>query len=109
VVDRRVAVLFARQAGLATVRQLLDAGATRGQIRTRLVEFWRVVLPGVVCESPRPLDARQRPVAALLYAGPGSGIASRTAAAYHGITASGSDRRVLVDVPHIVGAQAKAS
>jgi hypothetical protein len=98
--DRRVAAVFSRQYGLATMQQLLDAGATRAQIRSRLAEFWRVVLPGVVAETPRAPETRQRLVAALLYAGPGSMLASCTAAAYHGIRAAGTDRRVLVDVPH---------
>jgi hypothetical protein len=44
-------------------------------------------------------DGYQRLVAAQLYAGPGAVLSGSTAAAWHGVAAARSDRRVLVEVP----------
>ncbi len=91
--------VFAKQAGLATIAQLLGAGVTREAVRSRVTRgVWRLVLPGVVSENARPLDLGRRLIAAQLLAGDGAVIASHTAAAWHGVaTARISD--VTVDVP----------
>jgi hypothetical protein len=93
--------LFARQAGFATLAQLLHAGVPRETIRSRLARgVWRLVLPRVVADNARPLDPGRRLIAAQLMAGQGAVIASTSAALWHGVRTAGAERRVLVDVPH---------
>jgi hypothetical protein len=91
--------LLRAQTGLATVSQLLALGMSRSAIRTRLRRDWMFVLPRVVASSRRPLDDHQRLVAALLFAGPDAVIGSLTAAAWHGVEAARTDRKVRLLVP----------
>lgn len=58
------------QRGLATIRQLLDAGYTRSAIRHALAGKWQAPRSGVVAPHRGPLDADARLVAAALWAGP---------------------------------------
>ncbi len=95
-----VDALFRRQDGLASVAQLVALGVQAESVRRHIrAGHWRLVLPRVVCRDARALDAGQRLVAACLLAGPESVISSWTAAAWHGIRAASSDRRVSVAVP----------
>lgn len=92
--------LFAKQAGLASVAQLLAAGVSREALRSRVRRgVWRFVLPRVIADHRRPLDGPARLIAAQLTAGEDAVIASGTAAAWHGLRSTGATRGVLVDVP----------
>lgn len=93
-----LARLLEGQEGLVTRPQLRGLGCTPGTVRWQLGRRWRAVLPSVVSTTGGPLTSRQRLVAALLHAGQESMIASRTAAAWHGVTAA-DDLRVHVLVP----------
>jgi hypothetical protein len=85
---QRVERLFARQEGLAGVGQLVELGLSRDVVRARPLRGpWRLVLPRVVCRDIRPLDVRQRLVAATLMAGSDSVISSWSAATWHGLRA----------------------
>jgi hypothetical protein len=93
--------LFSRQAGLASVSQLLAAGVSREALRSRLRRgLWRFVLPRVVADTARPIDGMTRLIAAQLMAGESAVIAGSTAAAWYGLRAAGPIRKVLVEVPH---------
>jgi hypothetical protein len=95
-----VDALFKRQEGLASTAQLIALGMRAEAIRRRIhAGHWRLVLPRVVCRDARPLDVRQRLVAACLLGGPGSAISSWTAASWHGVRAASSDRRISLAVP----------
>jgi hypothetical protein len=80
--------LLRRQVGLVTRPQLRNHGVSRAALRWRLGRGWRLVLPGVVATFTGRLDARQRLVAAQLFAGPEAMIAASTAATWHGVTAA---------------------
>jgi hypothetical protein len=86
------------QHGLISTAQLRALGMTRSGVRSRLQREWRIVLPRVVSVFRGPLDRHQRLIAAVLFAGDGSVIASMTAARWHGVTAA-DDLRVFVMVP----------
>jgi hypothetical protein len=90
------------QLGVLTRRQLLQSGVTPAELRTRVGREWRLLLRGVVLLGNGLPDVRQRLVAALLYAGPGSWLAGSTAAALHGVPGLEICRpvRVLVAAPH---------
>ena len=93
------AAVLAEQRGLATRRQLLAHGVSAEALRWRLARDWTSPLPHVVATFRQPPDARQRLIAAQLFAGQGAVIAGTTAAAWHGVTAAAHDSRVLVDIP----------
>lgn len=88
------------QRGLLTRQQLLDGGVSRAEIRSRLGRgSWRQLLPGVVQLDPALPTEKQRLLAALLFAGPGSWLAGSTAAALHGIEACRVSNPIHVQVP----------
>ncbi|MDM7853688.1 hypothetical protein [Cellulomonas alba] len=92
-------VVAAAQSGLLTRQQLASAGIDAAKLRRRLESHWRLVLPGVVHLSRAPLRAEQRPVAAVLMAGPASVITGAAAAAWHGLRNGPAVARVDVLVP----------
>lgn len=85
--DRLDTSLPARQCGLVTRRQLLDAGVTRKQIETQLTaRRWQRVHPGVLATFTGPLPRDAVLWAAVLYAGEGAALSHQTAAELHGLT-----------------------
>lgn len=91
--------LLGRQNGVATLSQLREAGVSQDALRWRLGRSWLLVLPRVVATTRGPLTRHQYLLAALLYAGPDAALSSSSAAAWYGVTAAASDRRVCVEVP----------
>jgi hypothetical protein len=79
--------------------QLHEVALSRAELRWKLGRSWRLVLPHVVATFTGQLDARQRLVAAQLFAGRGGMISGPTAARWHGLL-SASPRAVHVEVPH---------
>lgn len=97
--DRLDPSLLARQCGLVTRRQLLDAGVTRKRIEAQLAAWrWQCVHPGVVATFTGPLPREAVLWAALLYAGDGAVLSHHTAAERHGLT-DDVDSTVHVTVP----------
>ena len=96
--EKRLHDLLADTDGLLTWRRAAELGLSRSAVRGALATRWRFVLPGVMATTTAALTRRQEMVAALLLAGPGSVIASQTAAEWHGVTAA-ADRGVHVLVP----------
>ncbi len=91
--------LVEAQQGMLTRRQLLDAGVTKAEIRSRLGARWRVLLPGVVMLDREMPNTEQRLLAALLFGGPSSWLAGPTAAALHGLTSCRVANPIHVRVP----------
>jgi hypothetical protein len=73
------------QRGLLSCRQLRDAGVPRSAVRWQLGRRWQMPLPGVVALFTGGLDPAQRLIAAQLWAGAGSQLASFTAVRWHGL------------------------
>lgn len=73
------------QRGLATIRQLLDAGYTRSAIRHALARKWAAPRSGVVAPHRGPLGADMRLVAAALWAGPKAVLTGGVALDRHGL------------------------
>jgi len=100
--DRAIATLAARQHGVVTRGQLLDAGLTRKAVQVRLTSGHLVRLHrGVYAVGHAQLRLEGRWLAAVLAAGPGAALSHRSAAALHGIRESSaldvtSTRRVAV-------------
>jgi hypothetical protein len=95
--DRQLRDSLADTEGLLTWSMAGALGLTRSAVRWALRTQWRFVLPGVMATTREELVRRQELVAALLMAGPGSMIASLTAAEWHGVTAAAEPGvRVLV-------------
>ena len=94
-----LAEIAARQLGLLTRRQLLEAGVPPGMIRWQTGRRWRSLLPGVILLEPGLPTHEQRLVAAVLAAGPHSWISGSTAAAFHGLDGSPPQLPVRVMVP----------
>ena len=87
VLDRPAALrLFAAQFGVATVRQLVQAGVPERTIdRAKQRGVVAGILPGVVELADFPPTFRQRAMAAQLFGGDGSFLAGTTAARLYGI------------------------
>jgi len=86
-VDLGVARWAARQHGLVTRRQVLDAGGGRGLIAHRLhIGRWVLVGAGVYRLAGTPVTWKQRALAACLVAGPGAVVSHRSAAVLWGIS-----------------------
>ena len=80
-----VIALFQTQHGVASMRQLLSAGASRRSVdRARSNESIVPVLPGVFMLAGTTLSFHGRCMAALLYLGPRAYLAGVSAAALHG-------------------------
>lgn len=77
--------LAQRQGGLLHRHQLYRGGITRAALRWHLGRDWQAVLPHVVALFREPLNARQRVIAAWLYAGDDSVITGVEAARLHGL------------------------
>jgi hypothetical protein len=92
-----VADLLARQLGVIARGQAADLGMTESALRHRIREGgpWQVLLPGIYLTCTGGPTTRQREMAAILYAGPGSAITGASALAWHGIRVS---RTPLVNV-----------
>ena len=82
------------QRGLATTRQLRDAGLTRSAITHGLDRRWQQPMPGVVAPHRGPLHGDDRLAAAALWAGPGAVLTGGVALARHGLV--GADREEAV-------------
>jgi hypothetical protein len=91
--------LLARQDGVITHAQLRGAGLSGAAIRWNAGRGWRVILPRVFSMTRERPTARQRQVAALLWAGPGSVLAGATAARLHGVTSADPGARVQLLTP----------
>lgn len=89
----RLSAIEADQYDVVTRRQLVDCGMTRSAIqhRVRHCGEWQIILPGVYATSDTPISAKQRQMAALLYAGPGAMITGAFAVRHYGLVASGPD------------------
>lgn len=87
--DRAIGALAARQHGVVSRRQLLDAGLTRRMLHGRLRSGHLLRLhPGVYAVGHAQLRREGRWLAAVLAAGPGAALSHRSAAALHGIRES---------------------
>jgi hypothetical protein len=73
------------QRGLASRRQLLEAGVSRDAMRWAVGRTARVVLPGVIALFTGALDDEQRLIAARLFTGETGMLASSSAAHWHGL------------------------
>jgi hypothetical protein len=89
----RLSVIEAHQYDVVTRRQLLDCGMTRSAIQHRVGPGgqWQIILPGVYAASAVTVSAKQRQMAALLYAGPQGMITGAFAVRHYGLVASGPD------------------
>ncbi len=101
----RVGHLARGQLGVASRRQLLDAGVTPAHLRWQLGRTWRLLLPGVVLLEPGLPREPQRQMAALLYAGADAWLSGPTAAAVHRLRPErpGASIHVLVPAPRRPG------
>lgn len=91
--------VLARQCGVVSRRQLLDAGTTRKWIEMQLAaQRWQRVHPGVYATFTGPLPREAVVWAALLYAGAGAVLSHHTAAERHGLTDEVDDT-VHVTIP----------
>lgn len=83
--------LLPGQLGLATVRQLRDAGFTVAQVRHARKTRWQTPFPGVVAAHRGPLDRSVRVVGAALWAGPRAFLTGQLALQEHGLLARDPD------------------
>lgn len=89
----------ARQCGVLTRRQALDAGITRAAIAAQLAaRRWQRVHPGVFATFTGPLPAPARLWAALLACGAGATLSHQTAADLYGLSVR-QDGATHVSVP----------
>ncbi|GAA4401566.1 hypothetical protein GCM10023168_11290 [Fodinibacter luteus] len=91
--------VLARQDNVVTRAQLFEHGITYPTVRWNAGRGWRILLPQVYGTFREQPTVRQRQVAALLWAGPGSVLAGPTAARLHGVTSAEPLARVHVLVP----------
>ncbi|MDQ3662867.1 MAG: type IV toxin-antitoxin system AbiEi family antitoxin domain-containing protein, partial [Actinomycetota bacterium] len=79
-VERRCSLLAARQYGVITRGQLLEAGLTPRQAE-RMVSSsrWRSVLPGTYALATASTSLQQRVMAAVRWAGPSAAASFETA------------------------------
>jgi len=81
-VDRRCSQIAARQYGIITRRQLLEAGLTTRQAERMVTgSRWRVVLPGTYAQATVSTSLQQRAMAAVQWAGPSAAASFETACA----------------------------
>ena len=91
--------LIARQSGVISRGQALDAGLTPAAVDDRLrLRRWRPVHPGVYLAGGHPCDDEARVRAAVLWAGPGAVLSGLAAAWWHGMVEE-APLRVTVIVP----------
>lgn len=94
-----VRALLAQQDDVITRAQLREHGLSTATIRWNAGRGWRLILPHVFGMSRERPTTRQRQVAALLWAGPGSVLSGASAARLHGVTSADPLARVHVLVP----------
>ncbi|KAA0021951.1 hypothetical protein [Antrihabitans cavernicola] len=84
--------------GVIRVAELEGLGVARSTISARCQPGgpWRRVLPGVISLFTGYLTARQRSIAAVVYAGPGAMLSGRAALAEYGVGRHSGDVQVLV-------------
>lgn len=75
------------QLGLATRRQVRDAGFTDAQVRHATGRSWQAPFPGVLAAHRGPLDRPTLLVAAALWAGPSATLTGLLALQEHGLPA----------------------
>jgi predicted transcriptional regulator of viral defense system len=81
-VDRRCSHIAARQYGIITRRQLLEAGLTVRQAERMVTgSRWRVILPGTYAQASVLTSLQQRAMAAVQWAGPSAAASFETACA----------------------------
>ena len=86
-IDEEIAKLAAKQHGLFTRRQAMDAGASSSLVDRRLKSGrWVVAQPGVYGMPGAPMTWERRTMAACLAAGPDAVVSHRSAAVLHGFT-----------------------
>ncbi len=90
---KRLERILSSQDNLVTRHQLLECEMTRSAIQHRVKRGgrWRIILPGVYTTIDGAVSARQRQVAALLYAGEEAVITGAFAARLYGLVAPGPD------------------
>ena len=93
--------LLGKQLSVASRAQLLSLGLSDRvvQYRLRAGGPWQVLLPGVYLSTNGPASFRQREVAALLYAGPGSLVTGPAALMHHSIRSPAAPDAIDVLVP----------
>lgn len=79
------------QRGLATYRQVRDAGFTPAQIRHARGKLWQSPLPQVLAPHRGPLDKQTLIIAASLWAGPRAALTGHLALQEHGLHARDPD------------------
>ena len=95
----RVATIAARQHGVLSRSQAIDAGLTRHMVATRVRSgLWKRVHPGVFTVVGSPATWHQKVMSAVLAAGPGAVASHLTAAALYGM--HGVERgRIEITIP----------
>lgn len=84
---------------MATRRQLRDLGWSESAVRHHLASSWQLVYPRVVAPHLRPVEGRERLVAATLWAGPKAVLSGRAGLALLGLEESRAVERVSFLVP----------
>lgn len=85
--DRPVFPQIPGQRGLATLRQLQEAGFTVAQVRHARKTSWQTPFPGVLAPHRGPLDHATQVVGAGLWAGPRALLSGQLALQEHGLRA----------------------
>jgi predicted transcriptional regulator of viral defense system len=83
--DIRCSVIAARQFGLLTRWQALEAGMSQKMVRNRLASGWHWALPGVLALPGAPVSWEQRIMAACLWSRSSGVAGGRSAAAIHAL------------------------
>jgi predicted transcriptional regulator of viral defense system len=94
--DVRCSVIAARQFGLITRRQALEAGMSQKMVRNRLATGWHWALPGVLALPGAPACWEQQIMAACLWSRSSGVAGGRSAAAIHGLQGLSRDVIELV-------------
>lgn len=91
--EKRLRRILSEQYNVASRRQLVDCGMTRGAIQHRVGPGgrWRILLPGVYAAGDAAIPAMQREMAAMLFAGPDAVMTGAFAARHYGLVAPGPD------------------
>lgn len=98
--DRPAFPVLAGQRGLATYRQLRDAGWSEGQIRHARSTIWQCPFPSVAAPHRGPLDAATLLTASALWAGPRAVLSGTAAMRELGLRVGAtSTSRILYVVP----------
>jgi predicted transcriptional regulator of viral defense system len=105
--DVEIARLAARQHGVVSRVQAVDAGLSRSAIDRRLgAGRWSIVLPGIYRLEGAPSTGRQRAMAACLWGGPEAVVSHRTAGVLWGLDGV-TGERIEISVPRSVSARSR--